>query len=124
MFRPCAPIGGTTWAASATRAVRGPSSRSATWVTIGQRFRGLARRIAPRSPQARSASAASKSASGIAAREAALGPSSIHTTADRCPSGPSGSGTSVNGPPERWISVEASPWGRAWTTVKTSAFWP
>ena len=109
--RPCAPIGGTTWAASATSAVRGPSRRSAICATIGQSRRGPASLISPRMPQARSASAASKSAAAMAASVAAFGPSSIHTTAERWPSGPSGSGTSVKGPPERWISVEASPWG-------------
>ena len=52
MFSPCAPIGGTTCAASATSAVRGPSSRSATWATIGQSIRRPARRRSPSTPQA------------------------------------------------------------------------
>jgi hypothetical protein len=36
MFSPCAPMGGTTWAASAMSAVRSPSKRSAIWLMIGQ----------------------------------------------------------------------------------------
>ena len=51
-------------------------------------------------------SAASNAPSGIAASAAARGPASIQTTAERCAPSRSGSGTSVNGPPERWISVE------------------
>ena len=124
MFSPCAPIGGTTCAASATSAVRGPSSRSAIWATIGQSIRRPARRSWPSTPQARRFSAASNASSGIAASSAARGPASIQTTAEACAPSRSASGTRVNGPPERWISVETPSCGSACVTVKTSAFCP
>ena len=99
MFSPCAPIGGITCAASATSAVRGPSSRSATWAMIGQSRRGLASRSSPSTPQARAFSAASNAGWSSARSSSAAGPVSIHTTAEWRAPARSGSGTSVNGPP-------------------------
>ena len=124
MFSPCAPIGGTTCAASATSAVRGPASRSATCAMIGQSRRGPASRSAPSTPQARAFSSASKAPASIAASSAARGPRSIQTTAEWCAPSRSGSGTSVNGPPVRWISVDTPSCGRSWVTVNASAFCP
>ena len=124
MLRPCAPIGGSTCAASATSAVRGPSRREAIWAMIGQSMRRPERRRSPSTPQARRFSAAVKASSGMAASSAARGPVSIQTTAEACLPSRSSRGTRVNGPPERWISVETPSWGRSCVTVKTTAFCP
>jgi len=111
MFSPCAPIGGMTWAASAIRAVRSPAIRAANWLMIGHTERRVSRVSGPRMAQERAVMAASNSATGREARRATSGPVSIHTTAEAGPPSRSGSGTRVNGPPERWISVETLPCG-------------
>jgi len=67
---------------------------------------------------------ASNSATGSAASRSASGPRSIQTTAEEGRPSRSGSGTSVKGPPERWISVETLPCGMGWVTAKASAFCP
>ena len=53
---------------------------------------------------------------------AASGPRSIQTTAEQGLPSRSGRGTSVNGPPLRWISVEMFSCGASWVTAKASAF--
>ena len=107
MLSPCAPIGGTTCAASATSAVRGRRDASATWATIGQTARAPDRAERDRAARRLARLAASTTASSASPPSAAArDPRSIQTTADCGSPSRSGSGTSVNGPPERWISVE------------------
>ena len=107
MFRPWAPIGGTTCAASATSAVRGPSSRSATWETIGQSRRGAGE---PQPSEQAAAPRVGGLGEGVVRQRRRAPPPavrvSIQTTAECGAPSRSGSGTRVNGPPERWISVE------------------
>ena len=59
--RPCAPMGGTTCAASAIRAVRGPVKRSAIWLMIGHSVSRVACVRWPSTPAERTFSAVSKS---------------------------------------------------------------
>ena len=124
MFSPCAPMGGTTCAASAISAVRSASNRSAIWAIIGQTDRFVTRVKGPKSPAERVNISASKSGTGRAARRSASAPRSIQTMADEGLPFRSGSGTSVNGPPVRWISVETLSCGTGCVTAKASAFWP
>ena len=124
MFSPCAPIGGTTCAASATSAVRGPLKRSAIWLMIGHSVSAVACVSRPSTPAERALSSAPNASRGRARRRAISGPRSIHTTPEACRPSRSGSGTSVNGPPERWTSVETLSCGRSCVTAKASAFWP
>ena len=124
MFSPCAPIGGTTCAASAISASRSPAMRSAICAIIGQTMRRPTSVSGPRIRQDRALAAAAKSASARPARRATSGPRSIQTTAEQGSPSRSGSGTSVNGPPERWISVETLRCGSLWVTTNDSAFWP
>ena len=91
---------------------------------IGQSVRREASFSGPNRWQDRSDIAASKAVSSSAWRACAFGPSSIQTTAEEGRPSRSGSGTSVKGPPVRWISVERLPWGIGWVTAKASAFWP
>ena len=76
----------------------GRRAASATCATIGQSMRRPSRRSAPRTPQARRFSAASKASSGIAASAAARGPVSIQTTAEACAAVAVGEGDQGEGP--------------------------
>ena len=82
MFSPCAPIGGSTCAASAIRAVRSPAIRAAIWLMIGHCVRRLASVSGPRIWQERALIAASNSSTGRADSRAISGPLSIQTTAE------------------------------------------
>jgi hypothetical protein len=82
MFRPCAPMGGTTWAASAIRAVRGPVKRSAIWLMIGHSVSRVACVRWPQHPGRAAFSAASKASGAGRIRRATSGPRSIQTTAE------------------------------------------
>ena len=126
MFSPCAPIGGTTCAASATSAVRGPSSRSATCATIGQSRRALASRSAPEhAAAARVQRRLELRGVGIAASAAARGPASIQTTAEAVRAVAVGQ-RHQRERPARAVDLgrDALVRQRRGSTVKTSAFWP
>ncbi len=117
MLRPCAPMGGTTWAASPTRIIRFRAKSRATSPCMGNSLRGPMPETRPSAPCVPIWISAASSSSESAISSAARCGRSIHTRAERFP----GIGTVVKGPACLWCSVEIPSCGPEWAKLVTSA---
>ena len=103
-----------------------PSAGRRGGVMIGQTCRGEASFSGPHTPPERSVASASNASALVQRGQAAAPRPRPPSRRRRSRGGPSrsGRGTSVKGPPERWISVETFSCGAWWVTAKASAFCP